>query len=286
MQSYTWLFRAEVFGDLDCSPSATVKALLDSRKKRQEECLGVADTITFTCSELSVTEPRTISVQGFVHGNGKIGECSLKQWLPTNHIPELKEITFEAVHPGHGQLDPRYRKHPTIKKFLDETSLEPSVVGNRLRFDFYGSSAEVQRPHLEEAHTWFLHARACFTGSRNFSNVLVDQKHRQEASLQAASFIAYACSDISGPTSEHPGTVQVEVLIHSKTGHRLRRGTLETWLPLGGEIQEMVCEPIRPGMRKPFMSDPTVQKFYDETALAGDPAARSRRRTFGRWGRS
>ena len=161
MQSYTWLFRATIIGtNDDSSTSSIVKALLDSRKERQEECLRVADTITFTCSELSGTQPRTISVEGFVHGNGKIGECSLKQWLPMTHIPELlKAIDFEPVYPGNGQLDPRYRKHPKIKKFLEETSLGPSVDGKRLRFDFYGSSAEPERAHHEKAVTWFLHAR-------------------------------------------------------------------------------------------------------------------------------
>ena len=99
MRACTWWFSARVDGNLvDSSPIATFKALLDSRKERQKECLAVADTITFACSDLSFTEPRTISVEGFVHGSDKIGECSLNQWLPLNH--ELRAIEFEAVHPG------------------------------------------------------------------------------------------------------------------------------------------------------------------------------------------
>ena len=272
MQSYTWIFRATICGNmLDSCPTSTVKALFDSRKQRQEECLGAADIITFT-SALLETEPSsasTISVEGFVHGNGKIGECSLKQWLPMNHIPELKAIDFEAVHPGNGQLDPRYRKHPTIKKFLDETSLGPSVHGKRLRFDFYGSSAEPERAHHEKAVTWFLHARVRLLGGRNFSHVLADRKDRQEASLRAAGLIAYACSDLSGAGSEHPDTMQVQILLHGKSGQTIRRGTLQTWLPLGDEIQELEIEPIRPGKRQPFMSDPTVQKFYERDRAGG-----------------
>ena len=149
MRAYTWWFSARVLGNLvDSSPISIFKALLDGRKERQKECLVVADTITFACSDLSLTEPRTISVEGFVHGSDKIGECSLNQWLPLNH--ELRAIEFEAVHPGRGQLDRRYRKHTTIQKFLDETSLEPSAAadGKRVRFDFHGSSAEPERPHL------------------------------------------------------------------------------------------------------------------------------------------
>ena len=105
-RAYTWFFCAQVYGNLvDSSQYSTFKALLDSRKGRQEECLAVAETITHTCSELLGTEPGTISVKGFVHGNRQMGECSLKQWMPMNHIPELKAIEFEAVYPGHNQRD-------------------------------------------------------------------------------------------------------------------------------------------------------------------------------------
>ena len=74
-RAYTWVFRATVHGNLvGSSQFSTIKSLLDSRKGRQEECLAVAETITRTCSELSGTEPRTISVKGFVRGHEKIGE--------------------------------------------------------------------------------------------------------------------------------------------------------------------------------------------------------------------
>jgi len=105
----------------------------------------------------------------------------LKQWLPINHIAELVAIKFEAVYPGNGQLDPRYRKHHSIKKILDKTSLEPSVDGKQLHFDFLGSSAEPERAHYEKAITWFLHARVRLRGDRNFSDVLADGLPRQEA---------------------------------------------------------------------------------------------------------
>ena len=95
MCSCTWWFSARVLGNLvDSSPISSFKAPLDSRKERQKECLVVADTITFACSDLSLIEPRAIVVEGFVHGSDKIGKCSLNQWLPLNHIPELKAIEF------------------------------------------------------------------------------------------------------------------------------------------------------------------------------------------------
>ena len=183
-------------------------------------------------------------VQGFLHGSMKIGECSLKQWLPINHIAELVAIKFEVVHPGNGQLDPRYREHYAIKKFLDDTSLEPSVDGKPLRFDFQGSSAEPEGPHYERAGTWFLHARVRLRDDRNFSDLLADRLPRQEASLKAASLITYACEDVSGEGSEHPGTLQVQILLHGKSGRGIRRGTVEAWLPLGDEIEDLVIEPI------------------------------------------
>ena len=269
MRAYTWWFSARVLGNLvDSCPISTFKALLDGRKERQKECLVVADTITFACSDLSLTEPRTISVEGFVHGSDKIGECSLNQWLPLNH--ELRAIEFEAVHPGRGQLDRRYRKHTTIQKFLLKTSLEPSADGKRVRFDFHGSSAEPERPHLEESSAWFLHARFRLTGDRNVSHVLADRDDRRETYLQAASLIVYACSDVSAT-----GTMQVEILVHSKSKRNIRMGTLQSWLDIDDiqELEELDIEPIHPGKGKSFMSDLTVQEFYAETVLAGDPAA-------------
>ena len=39
------------------------------------------------------------------------------------------------------------------------------------------------------------------------------------------------------------------------------------------EIEELECEAIRPGERKHYTTDPTVQKFFAETALPDDAAA-------------
>ena len=205
-------------------------------------------------------------MKGFVHGNRQMGKCSLKQWMPVNHIPDLKAIEFEAVNPGRNQRDDRYINHPAIKTFLDATSLEPTVDGKPLRVDYYGSSEA--NANLERAGTWFLHARVRFLGNRNFSNVLADRKERQEACLQAASLISFACSAVSGTESEHPGTAQVQILLHGKAGNPVRRGTIEAWLPLGDEIEDLDIEPIHPGKSKqPYTSHPTVQQFYATIAL-------------------
>ena len=172
----------------------------------------------------------------------------MKKWLPKTHLTELKEIKFDAVHPGNGQLNPRYTMEATIKAFLDKTTLEQSVDGKQLRVDYLGSSAGApERPHLERAVSWFLRVTVRFKGGRNFQDVLADLKFRQETSLKAVSFIAYACSDLSGQESEHPGTIQVELLVHSK--REIYRATLDRWLNCE-EIEELECEAIRPGERK------------------------------------
>ena len=272
MRAHTWRFSARFVGNLvDSCPNSTFKALLDSRKERQKECLHVADTITFTSSYLlEETQERFCLVEGYVHANREIGGCSLKQWLPISHIDELQAINFEPVYPGHGQLERRYRKHATILKFLDETSLEASADGKQVRFDYLGSSAQPERPHLEESSAWILYARFRFAGDRNVSCVMDDQKIRRETYLQAATLIVYACSDDSAT-----GTTEAEILVHAKSGRHIKRGTLQGWLGSGDipELEELEMDPIRPGKGKPFMSDPAVQTFYATTALQGDPAA-------------
>ena len=82
--------------------------------------------------------------------------------------------------------------------------------------------------------------------------------------------IVYACSDVSAT-----GTMQVEILVHSKSKRNIRMGTLQSWLDIDDiqELEELDIEPIHPGKGKSFMSDLTVQEFYAETVLAGDPAA-------------
>ena len=99
----------------------------------------------------------------------------------------------------------------------------PSDTSKRLRVDFCGTSEELVHENHERANTWFLRAKV---GSRNFADVLKDREQRQATSLQAASYIAYACS----PHSDWPGTMQVEMLVHAKASKNIRRGTLVGWL--------------------------------------------------------
>ena len=118
----TWFFRAKA----RLEPNKSWKDVLDSRKTRQEECLGVASVITFACSHISRSDFEMTLIEGYVHGDANIRLGSLKRWLPMNHLelPELLEIKFEAILPGRNQHDQRYTQHPIIRNFLDETVRE------------------------------------------------------------------------------------------------------------------------------------------------------------------
>ena len=104
-------------------------------------------------------------------------------------------------------------------------------------------SAEPERPHFEESHTWVLHARFRFTGDRNVSHVLADRDNRRETYLQAASLIVYSCSDVSAT-----GTIQVEILVHAKSYRNIKRGTLQSWLDIDDiqELEKLDIEPSHP----------------------------------------
>ena len=120
----TWFSRAKA----RLSPAKTWKDVLHSRENRQKECIDAASDITFACSDI-IAGPNlgTTSIEGYVHGDVPIRLGSLKRW-PMNHpdLPELLEIAFEAILPGTKQHGQRYAKHPTILKFLAETTTMPS----------------------------------------------------------------------------------------------------------------------------------------------------------------
>ena len=53
-------------------PDKSWKDVLDSRKNRQEECLGVASVITFACSHISRSFLEMTLFDSYVHGNANI----------------------------------------------------------------------------------------------------------------------------------------------------------------------------------------------------------------------
>ena len=67
-RAYTWFFRAKA----RLEPDKSWKDVLDSRKNRQEECLGVASVITFACSHISRSFLEMTLFDSYVHGNANI----------------------------------------------------------------------------------------------------------------------------------------------------------------------------------------------------------------------
>ena len=63
---------------------------------------------------------------------------------------EIIQVAFEEVHPGPGN---DYMDHPSIQKFLDETSLDPLTPDKKKRIDYRGSSANDWE--LVHTKTWF-----------------------------------------------------------------------------------------------------------------------------------
>ena len=70
-----------------------------------------------------------------MHGDEHVCLCFLKSWLPMNNavLPKLLEITFEVIFPGRQQHDQRYTKHPTVVKFLSETTTMPLDTSKHLQ---------------------------------------------------------------------------------------------------------------------------------------------------------
>ena len=171
-----------------------------------------------------------------MHGDANIRRGSLNRWLPMNHreLPELLEIEFEAIFPAGGrkQHDQRYTLHPIIRNFLDETVRERSVDGVTVNGFGWIMLETAKNPHIKTMNickhvtAWFLRATARLPPGPKCEDVLYEQKTRQTTSLQAASYVAYACSYALGPDSEQRCAVQLEMIVHSKQRRRFRWRTL------------------------------------------------------------
>ena len=71
-----------------------------------------------------------------------------------NDAGEIVEAAFQEVKPGPSK---DYMCHPTIKTFLEKTSLDLLASDNRQRVDYRGSSASKFERNFELilAKTWF-----------------------------------------------------------------------------------------------------------------------------------
>ena len=123
-KAQTWFFRAFV----RLKDGQTFSKLLDSRKQQLETTLASASVISCACAYTTPLESHNsnyLILEGFVHASTKIRLGSLKRVLQEKletDAGEIVEVAFQEVKPGPGK---DYMCHPTIKTFLEKTSLDP-----------------------------------------------------------------------------------------------------------------------------------------------------------------
>ena len=184
---------------------------------------------------------------------------------------EIIQATFQEIHPGRGN---DYTEHPIIKKYLEETTLDPLACSmkKRLRKDFRGSSAIIFQ--INASKTWFGHGTLnCFDAAQVEDFFRSEEiTLRRTTTLGKASVITYACS---GPESAVLGQVDVDILVHSATN--TWRATLEAWLDpaTNPQVVKFEWKAIQTGAGTPYQRDPTVQKFLRESTL--DPTVAGKR---------
>ena len=136
-----------------------------------------------------------------MHASTHIRLGSLKHGLQKKqdtYAGEIVEAAFQEVKPGPGK---DYMCHPTIKTFLEKTSLHPLASDKRKRLDYRGSSASTIEPLI--AKTWFGRGTLiCLDPSQveaifRSENVAL----HQAATLNSAEVITFACAGEASPIS-------------------------------------------------------------------------------------
>ena len=209
----------------------TFSNLLDARKQQLETSLASASVISWAFADTTLLESQDsncVILEGFVHASIKIRLGSLKRVLPEKQetdAGEIVEVAFQEVKPGPGK---DYMCHPTIKTFLEKTSLDPLASDKRTRVDYRGSSASTFEP--VNAKTWFGRGTMICQDPSQVEAIFrsVNVAQHQAATLSSAEMITFACAGPRAPESEASSIVQVEVLVHSSK--MIRRVTLEAWL--------------------------------------------------------
>ena len=254
----------------------TFSDLLNARKKQVDTSLATASVITWALADHAGLESQDLNcvyIEGFMHSSTTIWLASLKRVLPENQMTDAGQIIrviFEEVLPGPGNC---YIFHPVIKKFLDETSLDPLAVDKRKREDYCVTRSSDKQ--LVQPNTWFGCGTMQCSSIDQVEEVFrsANVAHRQEETLGLASVITFACA---APAHESAASniIQVEVLVHSKS--HIRLCTLDAWLDpaINPKIMKFKWSPVRTGKGKSYMCDPTVQKFLEETALESPGAGK------------
>ena len=109
---------------------------LDARKQQLETFLAAASIISWACANTTLLENHDSNcdyLEGFVHASTNIRLGSLQRVLPEiqeTDAGEIVEVAFQDVKPGPGN---DYMCHPTIKTFLEKTSLDTLASDKRKR---------------------------------------------------------------------------------------------------------------------------------------------------------
>jgi hypothetical protein len=216
-EAMTWSFRVRV----RLEDGQTFSDLLDMRQQQLETSLASASVISWACvPPLASQDFNGMYVEGFVHASTHIRLGSLKRVLPeklVTHAGEIMDAAFEEVKPGRAGPGNNYMSHPTIKAFLEETSLDPLASDKRMRVDYRGSSASASNLEIIQGKTWFGRGMMSCSDWKQVKAIFNSEnvaQHRQ-ASLMSAEVITFACAGPSRPESAASCTVQVEVLVHS-----------------------------------------------------------------------
>ena len=271
-RSRTWSFRFFV----RLQDDQTFSNLLDTREQLLQSSLPSGSVISWACvPPLASQDLNGMYLEGFVHASTPIRLGSLQRVLPEKLVTqagEIMEAAFEEVKPGPGI---HYMSHPTIKAFLEETSLNPLASDKRMRVDYRGSSAS--HSEIMQGKTWFGRGTMRCSDLKQVAAIFSSEnvaQHRQ-ATLMSAKVITFACADPLGPESAASSTIQVEVLVHSS--NNIRRRTLESWLHPAQHDQIVMFEweAVQTGQGRPYSGNPTVQKFLEESTL--DPPVAGKR---------
>jgi hypothetical protein len=134
-EAQTWLFKSCV----RLKEGQTFSNLLDASKQQMNISLASATVISWACTNNALRQSHDSNVEyfeGFLHAPTLIRLGCVLPEKQTIDAGEIVEVTFEEMHPGPGK---DYMYHPTIKMFLEETSLDPLASDKRIRMDYCGS---------------------------------------------------------------------------------------------------------------------------------------------------
>ena len=196
-RSRTWSFRFFV----RLQDDQTFSNLLDTREQLLQTSLPSGSVISWACVPPLVSQNlNDMCLEGFVHASTLIRLGSLERVLPeklVTHAGEIMDAAFEEVKPGPGN---NYMSHPTIKAFLEETSLDPLATDKRMRVDYRGSSSSASNLEIILGKTWFGRGTMRCSDPSQVEAIFRSENvaHSQEATLISAEMITFRRRNVRG----------------------------------------------------------------------------------------